>query len=110
MAEGKDHSAGNAHLRSHLRTATMAAHDLLDAAMQAASGWQTRADYARFLELQHSARAPLEDWLDSHAHDRRHGGYFGFLARDGAPPVHAGAEDVEDEGLYPHPRRIERPA
>lgn len=54
-------------LRSHLRTATMAAHDLLDAAMQAASGWQTRDDYARFLELQHAARAPLEDWLEAHA-------------------------------------------
>jgi heme oxygenase len=45
----------------------MAAHDLLDHAMQAASGWQSREDYARFLELQHAARAPLEDWLDAHA-------------------------------------------
>jgi heme oxygenase len=54
-------------LRSHLRAATMAAHDLLDAAMQAASGWQSRADYARFLALQHAARAPLEDWLAAHA-------------------------------------------
>jgi heme oxygenase len=54
-------------LRSHLRAATMAAHDLLDHAMQAASGWQTRADYARFLALQHAARAPLEDWLAAHA-------------------------------------------
>jgi len=66
--------AGQAHqpapdddLRSHLRAATMAAHDLLDHAMQAASGWRTREDYARFLELQHAARAPLEDWLDAHA-------------------------------------------
>lgn len=45
----------------------MAAHDLLDEAMQAASGWQRRGDYARFLELQHAARAPLEDWLAAHA-------------------------------------------
>lgn len=54
-------------LRAHLRAATMAAHDLLDHAMQAASGWQTRADYARFLALQHAARAPLEAWLAVHA-------------------------------------------
>jgi heme oxygenase len=47
----------------------MAAHDLLDHAMQAASGWQTRADYARFLALQHAARAPLEAWLAAHAPD-----------------------------------------
>jgi heme oxygenase len=54
-------------LRTHLRAATMAAHDLLDHAMQAASGWQTRDDYARFLSLQHAARAPLESWLAAHA-------------------------------------------
>jgi heme oxygenase len=54
-------------LRGHLRAATMAAHDLLDHAMQAASGWQTRADYARFLALQHAARAPLEAWLAENA-------------------------------------------
>lgn len=54
-------------LRIHLRAATMAAHDLLDHAMQAASGWQTREDYARFLSLQHAARAPLESWLAAHA-------------------------------------------
>lgn len=54
-------------LRGHLRAATMAAHDLLDHAMQAASGWQTRADYARFLGLQHAARAPLEAWLGEYA-------------------------------------------
>ncbi len=54
-------------LRGHLRAATMAAHELLDHAMQAASGWQTRADYARFLALQHAARAPLEAWLTAHA-------------------------------------------
>lgn len=54
-------------LRTHLRAATMTAHDLLDHAMQAASGWQSRADYARFLALQHAARAPLEGWLAVHA-------------------------------------------
>lgn len=54
-------------LRIHLRAATMAAHELLDHAMQAASGWQTREDYARFLSLQHAARAPLEAWLAAHA-------------------------------------------
>ncbi|MDP5102682.1 MAG: biliverdin-producing heme oxygenase [Erythrobacter sp.] len=54
-------------LRAHLRAATMAAHDLLDDAMQAASGWQNRTDYARFLAVQHAARAPLERWLADHA-------------------------------------------
>ncbi len=57
-----DHS-----LRTHLRAATMAAHNVLDHAMQAASGWQTLGDYARFLALQHAARAPLEMWLADHA-------------------------------------------
>lgn len=54
-------------LRAYLRSATMAAHDLLDDAMQAASGWQTRHDYARFLALQYAARLPLEAWLTTHA-------------------------------------------
>jgi heme oxygenase len=67
MAPVKDVTEASGDLRSHLRAATMAAHDLLDAAMQAASGWQIREDYARFLELQHAARAPLEDWLAAHA-------------------------------------------
>lgn len=69
MARGKHQPERDEDLRSHLRAATMAAHDLLDHAMQAASGWQSREDYARFLELQHAARAPLEDWLDAHAPD-----------------------------------------
>ena len=60
-------AAADNSLRTHLRAATMAAHDLLDHAMQAASGWQTREDYARFLALQHAARAPLESWLAIHA-------------------------------------------
>lgn len=67
MAGGKHQAAPDEDLRSHLRAATMAAHDLLDHAMQAASGWRTREDYAHFLELQHAARAPLEDWLEAHA-------------------------------------------
>ena len=54
-------------LRTHLRAATMTAHDLLDHAMQAASGWKTRGDYGRFLTLQYAARAPLEMWLAAHA-------------------------------------------
>ncbi len=54
-------------LRARLRAATMAAHDLLDASMQAASGWQCRADYARFLALQHAARTPIETWFADHA-------------------------------------------
>ena len=67
---GQGHQpASDEGLRSHLRAATMAAHDLLDHAMQAASGWRTREDYARFLELQHAARAPIEDWIDAHAPD-----------------------------------------
>lgn len=75
MSDGKDGlmagsrrlARGDGGLRAHLRAATMAAHDLLDASMQAASGWQNRADYARFLALQHAARAPLENWIDANA-------------------------------------------
>lgn len=67
MATAIDGADPATSLRSHLRAATMAAHDLLDHAMQAASGWQTRKDYARFLALQHAARVPLEAWLLHHA-------------------------------------------
>lgn len=67
MAPVSNKAEPGENLRTHLRAATMAAHDLLDHAMQAASGWQTRADYARFLALQHAARAPLEAWLAAHA-------------------------------------------
>lgn len=67
MAPASDAAIGAADLRVHLRAATMAAHDLLDAAMQAASGWQSRGDYARFLALQHAARVPLEAWLAANA-------------------------------------------
>lgn len=67
MTPVRDGTRAGTDLRAHLRAATMAAHDLLDAAMQAASGWQTRNDYAAFLSLQHSARAPIEDWLAAHA-------------------------------------------
>lgn len=70
-------------LRAHLRNATMAAHDLLDQAMQAASGWQTRADYARFLALQHAARSPLEAWIGAHApHGLAPPPQSGLIARD----------------------------
>lgn len=69
MAPESTQSGATADLRLHLRTATMAAHDLLDAAMQAASGWQRRSDYARFLALQHAARLPVEAWLAAHAPD-----------------------------------------
>ncbi len=67
MAPVMEKTAAQESLRGHLRTAIMAAHELLDHAMQAASGWQTRDDYARFLSLQHAARAPLETWLAAHA-------------------------------------------
>lgn len=70
-------------LRLHLRAATMAAHDLLDHTMQAASGWQTLADYARFLSLQHAARAPIEVWLEGHAPaDLRPPAQTPLIARD----------------------------
>lgn len=67
MAPVRNNAEPDESLRTHLRAATMTAHDLLDHAMQAASGWQTRSDYARFLTLQYAARAPLEDWLAAHA-------------------------------------------
>lgn len=51
---------------SHLRPATIVAHDLLDYAIAAAGGWQNSADDARFCALQHAARAPLSNWLRSH--------------------------------------------
>jgi len=54
-------------LRYRLREATARAHDVLDDAMRAASGWETPADYVRFLQLQHAARVPVEAWLDRHA-------------------------------------------
>ena len=70
-------------LRTHLRAATMVAHDLLDRAMQAASGWQQRQDYARFLTLQHAARAPIEIWLAAHAPaDLRPPPQTSLIARD----------------------------
>jgi len=53
-------------LRASLRGATASAHDLLDHAMRAASGWTARSDYVQFLKLQHSARRPVEAWLAQH--------------------------------------------
>jgi heme oxygenase len=90
-------------LRLHLRAATMAAHDLLDHTMQAASGWQSLADYARFLSLQHAARAPIEVWLESHAPaDLRPPAQTPLIARDLAAlglalPAPAAAFAMADE-------------
>lgn len=76
-------SAETGDLRVHLRAATMAAHDLLDVAMQAASGWQQRSDYAQFLALQHAARVPVEAWLAAHApEDLRPPEQTPLIARD----------------------------
>lgn len=93
-------------LRLHLRAATMAAHDLLDDTMQAASGWQSLADYARFLSLQHAARAPVEAWLDAHAPAAlRPPVQTPLIARDLAmlgqdlpPPAASFAMDMDGEG------------
>lgn len=83
MAPANDAAVGAADLRVHLRAATMAAHDLLDTTMQAASGWRSRDDYARFLALQHAARAPLEAWLAANApHDLCPPPQTGLLAAD----------------------------
>jgi heme oxygenase len=106
MAPVKDRTEASGDLRSHLRAATMAAHDLLDAAMQAASGWQIREDYARFLELQHAARAPLEEWLAAHAPaDLRPPRQTALIAQDLAalgrpvpPPAPAFALDAGTRG------------
>ena len=59
--------AHSENLRHSLRGATASAHDLLDHSLRAASGWTSLEDYARFLTLQHAARAPVEDWLADHA-------------------------------------------
>jgi heme oxygenase len=67
MADGKHPTSADGDLRSCLRAATMGAHEQLDHAMQASAGWQKRDDYACFLELQHAARVPLEDWIAHHA-------------------------------------------
>jgi len=97
MAAASDTAEPGASLRTHLRAATMAAHDLLDHAMQAASGWQTRDDYARFLSLQHAARAPLETWLAANAPEGL------------APPVQTAllAQDLERLGhALPRPAAL----
>jgi heme oxygenase len=75
----------------------MAAHDLLDAAMQAASGWQNRGDYARFLALQHAARVPLEAWLAANA------------PADLCPPPQTGLL-AADLAALDHPLPATRPA
>lgn len=82
----------------------MAAHDLLDHTMQAASGWQNLADYARFLMLQHAARVPMEHWLERHApHDLRPPAQTALIADDLASlglnlPVPAEPFDLVDSG------------
>lgn len=60
-------NAQTENLRFHLRGATADAHDLLDRAMRAASGWTSLDDYARFLSLQYAARQPVERWLENNA-------------------------------------------
>lgn len=59
-------------LRQYLRSASASAHDLLDRTMRAVAGWETQADYARFLWLQHAARGPVEAWLAKNAPAHRH--------------------------------------
>lgn len=54
-------------LRESLRQSTSPAHDLLDLLMRKTVGWSNKADYTRFLRLQHAARAPIEEWLENHA-------------------------------------------
>ena len=57
----------SSNLRDSLREATAQAHDQLDSTMRAVAGWSSQADYARFLSLQHTARAPIEAWLADNA-------------------------------------------
>jgi heme oxygenase (biliverdin-IX-beta and delta-forming) len=85
------HAPAATDLRLHLRGATMAAHDLLDRTMQAASGWQNLADYTRFLTLQHAARVPVELWLARNA------------PGDLCPPVQTPliARDLAEIGIEP---------
>lgn len=55
---------GRANLRDSLRCATARAHHMLDAAM---GDVITHGDYVAMLQLQHQARAGIEDWLAEHA-------------------------------------------
>lgn len=52
-------------LRIRLREATSAAHEVLDDAFDPAAFGHAE-HYARFLQFQHAARRPVEDWLDAH--------------------------------------------
>ncbi len=54
-------------LRQHLREATAAMHDRLDAAMQPPSNWRSGPQYAHFLSSQYQARIAVETWLAMHA-------------------------------------------
>lgn len=47
-----------------MRTATREAHDALDEAMRM-TGWNNRDAYGRFLQVQHAARLPLEEWAQT---------------------------------------------
>lgn len=49
-------------LREQLRTRTRHAHARLDGAMSGL-GWDSRAGYAHFLQVQHAARLPIERWI-----------------------------------------------
>lgn len=51
-------------LRSCLRERTASQHTKLDTLMSTAFGWANREQYAAFLAVQLSARAPVERWLD----------------------------------------------
>ncbi|MEM7779259.1 MAG: biliverdin-producing heme oxygenase [Pseudomonadota bacterium] len=70
-------------LRQYLRAATAHSHDKLDHAMRDQGGWEQADDYARFLQLQHAARVPVEAWLEAHAPvDLRPPRQTGLIAND----------------------------
>lgn len=54
---------GSRKLREILKVSTRSAHDTLDQAI-GIDGLANGRDYADFLAIQHSARAPLERWAD----------------------------------------------
>ena len=51
--------------------------------MRGRGGWETRTDYARFLNLQFAARLPVERWIEAHApFDLRAPAQSHLIARD----------------------------
>lgn len=87
----------SSNLRHSLREATAHAHDQLDSTMRAVAGWSSQADYARFLSLQHTARAPIEAWLAANApHD--------LIPPEQTPLI---AADLDALGQRPPTERIE---